>query len=482
MNPQWERRDFLKQLALGGFVLTSPLLWGKKLKQKAPHGRRNIIFIMADDHASHAMSCYGSQLLQTPQIDRLAQNGVLFQNCFCTNSICAPSRAVILTGKYSHINGVKDNRTAFDGSQATLPKLLKQNGYQTAMLGKWHLKSEPTGFDYWCVLPGQGQYVDPQFNRMGEKIQTKGYVTDIITDFALDWLKGRDLEKPFFLMCHHKAPHRRWIPDAEHQDAFSGKTFPLPETFDDDYTTRSKAASSATMTIERHLLPKDLKKAPPEGMEGHDLKVWKYQRYMQDYLACVASIDDNMGRFLDYLEEEGLVENTMIVYTSDQGFYLGDHGWFDKRFMYEESLRMPLLIQAPGVSLPGSVCRDMVLNVDFAPTFLDFAGVSVPNDMQGGSFLPLLKGEKPTDWRTSVYYHYFEYPAVHSVKRHYGIRTQRYKLIHFYNDIDAWELFDLESDPHELHNLISDPDYVEIRKDLEKELAVLREQFRDSEG
>ncbi|KPK75325.1 MAG: sulfatase [Phycisphaerae bacterium SM23_30] len=437
---------------------------------------------MTDDHAAHALSCYGSKINETPHLDRIAREGMRFENCFCTNGICAPSRAVILTSKYSHLNGVVDNRLEFDGSQQTFPKLLRQAGYETAMVGKWHLKSDPTGFDYWNVLPGQGAYHNPVMIEMGERKKYTGYTTDIITDHCLEWLKNRAGDKPFCLMYHHKAPHRNWQPDEKHADMYKGVDIPLPETFDDDYRTRSDAARQQEMTIERHFqITYDTKVEPPEGIEGYELKKWKYQRYMEDYLACVASVDDNVGRLLDYLEASGLAENTMVVYTSDQGFYLGDHGWFDKRFMYEEALRMPLLVRYPQMIKPGTVHDAMVLNLDFGPTFLALAGVEIPEDMQGESFAEILRGKRPRDWRRSMYYHYYEYPGSHQVKRHYGVRTQRYKLIHFYYDIDAWELFDLEKDPHELNNVYGDPAYIDITKELKAELERLRKKYGDSD-
>jgi arylsulfatase A-like enzyme len=437
---------------------------------------------MTDDHAAHAISCYGSKINQTPNLDRLATEGMRFNNCFCTNSICAPSRAVILTGKYSHLNGVIDNAVTFNGSQQTFPKLLQRAGYETAIIGKWHLKSDPTGFDYWNILPGQGVYYNPAMIEMGQRKKYTGYVTDIITDLCLKWLKERSGDKPFCLMYHHKAPHREWEPDEKHARMYEDVEIPVPETFDDDYKTRCAAAQQQEMTIERHLNRQDLKMDPPEGLAGQELKKWKYQRYIKDYLRCVASVDDNIGRLLDYLDACGLTENTIVVYASDQGFYLGDHGWFDKRFMYEHSLRMPLLVRYPKQIKPGSINNAIVLNLDFAPTFLDFAGVTPPNDMQGRSLRPLLKGSAPQNWRTSMYYHYYEYPAVHMVKRHYGVRTRRYKLIHFYYDIDAWELYDLEKDPNELNNVYDDPAYTDVVKQLKAELERLRKEYKDTTG
>ena len=479
------RRQFLKSVGGTAAALAIPGCWdaGRLKTAQAGRERPNIIFIMADDHAAHALSCYGSRINKTPNLDRLAAQGMRFENCFCTNGICAPSRAVILTGKYSHINGKVDNRGQhFDGSQQTFPKLLQQAGYETALIGKWHLGSVPTGFDYWNILPGQGEYHDPEMIEMGETKKYTGYVTDIITDHGIKLLQERPQDKPFCLMYHHKAPHRNWQPDAKHAGMYKNVEIPLPETFDDDYSTRSDAARQQEMMIEHHLqVPYDTKLKPPEGLTGDALKKWKYQRYMEDYLACIASVDDNVGRFLDYLDQSGLAQNTVVVYTSDQGFFLGDHGWFDKRFMYEESLRMPLLVRYLREIKAGMVNGDMVLNLDFAPTFLDFAQVMAPDDMQGVSFRKLLRGRTPKNWRQAMYYHYYEYPAEHKVKRHYGVRTERYKLIHFYYDIDAWELYDLQQDPHELNNVYSDPAYADIVKQLETELRRLQKRYGDSD-
>jgi len=464
--------------------------------------RPNIIFMFTDDHASHAISAYGSRINQTPNIDRLADEGMLFRNAFVTNSICAPSRAVILTGKHSHINGIYTNRESFDSSQVTFTKLLQGAGYQTAIIGKWHLKSDPTGFDYWEVLPGQGNYYNPRFLIPGDTVQYTGYVTDIITDRALDWLQnGRDRAKPFMLMYQHKAPHRRWEPGPEHLTMYDDVTIPEPPTLFDDYEGRTSAAKTQEMTIAQHMYDEDLKLvAPPQlneeqlerwnaayepkneafrqaNPQGDDLVRWKYQRYIKDYLRTIASVDDNLGRLLDYLDESGLAENTVVIYSSDQGFYLGDHGWYDKRWMYEESLRMPFIVRWPGVVQPGSENSDLVQNLDFAETFLEMAGVGVPADMQGHSLVPLLQGRTPADWRDAIYYHYWEYPAWHMVRRHYGIRTQRYKLIHYY-EIDEWELFDLATDPDELKSVYADPEYAEVVADLKARLARMRADYR----
>ncbi len=479
------RRNFLKAASLGAVSLAVSGCSGLTASVRgSDKNRPNIIFIMADDHAAHALSCYGSKINKTPNLDRLAAEGMLFNNCFCTNSICAPCRAVILTGKYSHINGKIDNTSEnpFDGSQQTFPKLLQGAGYQTAMIGKWHLRTEPTGFDYWNVLPGQGKYHNPKFIEMGQTKKHEGYVTDLITDFSIDWLEKRNSDKPFTLMYHHKAPHRNWQPNQKYKEIFKDKEFAVPDTFDDDYSGRSDAARQQKMTIEHDFrVPSDTKVKPPEGLLGRDLKLWKYQRYMQDYLACVASIDENVGRLLEYLDDSGLSENTMVIYTSDQGFFLGEHGWFDKRFMYEESLRMPLLVRYPKEIKAGSVNDDIVLNLDFAPTFLDLAGVDIPGDIQGESLRSLLTGNTPRNWRKSMYYHYYEYPGAHAVKRHYGIRTKRYKLIHFYYDIDAWELYDLKKDPNEVNNLYDDPGFAGIIEKLKAELQKLRKQYGDSD-
>jgi arylsulfatase A-like enzyme len=397
---------------------------------------------MADDHAAHAISAYHSKINRTPQIDRIATGGMRFNQCLVTNSICTPSRAAILTGKYAHINGVPVfNR--FDGRQPTLAKYLQAAGYHTGMIGKWHLGSDPTGFDYWNILPGQGIYHNPQFIDRGQRRKYPGYVTDIITDLSLAFLQDRPRDKPFFLMCHHKAPHRPWQPDDKHRQKWEKVTVPEPATFNDDYATRSDAAREATMRIDRDLRRTDVKKDPPPGLSAPELKKWKYQRYMQDYLACIESVDDNVGRLLDYLERNSLADNTLVIYTSDQGFFLGDHNWFDKRFMYEESLRMPFLVRWPKHIKAGTANDKMILNVDFAPTLLEAAGLKVPSDMQGRSILPLLRGQPPKDWRTAMYYRYYHYPQDHRVQPHYGLRTTRYKLVYF-NKINQWELFDLQ--------------------------------------
>ncbi len=441
--------------------------------------RPNILYIMADDHAAHAISAYGSRINQTPNIDRIAKDGMRFVNCFVVNSICTPSRAAILTGKYSHINGVPVfNR--FDGSQPTLAKYLQAAGYYTGMIGKWHLFSDPTGFDYWNILPGQGVYHNPVFIEMGERKKHQGYVTDLIADFSIEFLKSRPKDKPFFLMCHHKAPHRPWQPDSKHARIYEAVDIPEPPTFNDDYRTRSDAAREATMRIDRDLTRTDLKQDPPPDLSGAALKHWKYERYIKDYLACIAAVDDNVGRLLDYLDQSGLAENTIVIYTSDQGFFLGDHDWFDKRFMYEESLRMPFLIRYPGHIKSGTVNDGMILNVDFAPTLMEFAGLPIPSDIQGHSFTPLLRGKKPKDWRTAMYYRYYHYPQDHRVQPHYGIRTDRYKLIYF-NKIDQWELFDLRKDPRELNNDYAAPAYSKTAQKLKNDLYRLKKEVKDED-
>jgi arylsulfatase A-like enzyme len=498
--PSWtvSRREMIAGLG-------SLALLGRSVGAGAAASRPNIIYIMTDDHASHAMSCYGSRINKTPHLDRIARQGMRFDNCFCTNGICAPCRAVVLTGKHSHVNGLIDNAVSFDGSQQTFPKLLREVGYQTAIIGKWHLKSDPTGFDYWNILPGQGVYYNPVLIEMGQKKKHEGYCTDIITDLCLNWLRKRDAAKPFCLMYHHKAPHRSWEPGPKHLTMYSDVTIPEPDDLFDDYSGRGRAAKEQDMMVAKTLNATDLKLKPPAGLtpeqrklwdaaygpeneafekanlQSKDLVRWKYQRYMKDYLRCVASVDDNVGRLLDYLDDAKLADNTIVLYTSDQGFYLGDHGWFDKRFMYEESLRMPFLVRYPAEIQAGSVNKDLVQNLDFAPTFLDYAGVAKPADVQGESIRPLLRGQTPADWRQSIYYHYYEYPAVHSVKRHYGVRTQRHKLIHFYYDIDEWELYDLEKDPGEMRNVYADPAYAGVVKELTAELRRLQKKYGDSD-
>ncbi len=466
--------------------------------------RPNILFIFTDDHAPHAIGAYGSKINKTPNIDRIAREGILFRNSFCTNSICGPSRAVIQTGKHSHLNGMPTNSTTFDGSQVTFPKLLQKAGYQTAVIGKWHLVSEPTGFDFWSVLQGQGPYYNPLMLTSAGRVNHTGYTTDVITELSLEWLRtGRDKSKPFLLMSQHKAPHREWQPAPRHLTLFDDVTIPEPATLFDDWSGRTSAAKKQTMTIERDLNDLDLKMRPPgnltpdqleawkkayepkneamrkANLQGKDLVRWKYQRYIKDYLRCVTAVDEGIGRLLQHLDESGLAKNTIVVYSSDQGFYLGDHGWFDKRWMYEESLKMPLIVRWPGVTKPGSEDRHLVQNLDYAPTFLRAAGVEPPAEMQGLDLGPLLRGQGAGAWRKSIYYHYYELPGPHTVQRHYGVRTERHKLIHYY-PIKEWELFDLEKDPDELRSVHDEPAYAPVRKELEAELKRLQQLYGDT--
>ena len=453
----------------------------------------NIVFIMSDDHAAHAISAYGSRINRTPNLDRIAQGGMRMLNCFCTNSICTPSRGAIMTGQYSHINGVKTLADGLDGARPNLAKHMRAAGYQTAMIGKWHLKNDPSGFDYWNILPGQGLYHNPEFIEMGQRKKHLGYCTDLIADFSIDWLRRREPGKPFFLMCHHKAPHRPWQPDAKHANMYEGDDVPEPENLYDDYRNRSHAAANTKMRVGDDNNATDLKVERPAGLEGRELRKWAYQRYIKDYLRCVASVDDNVGRVLDYLDAEKLSDNTLVVYTSDQGFFLGDHGYYDKRFMYEESLRMPFLARLPGRIAPGSVSNDIVLNIDFAPTFLDLAGRNKPAEMQGRSFRSILSGKTPRDWRTSMYYRYWMHLAEHRVPAHYGVRTKRHKLIYYYGkalgsagaiDKDTepeWEMFDLEKDPREMKNVYADPSYAAVRKTLKATLEKHRRVYQDSD-
>ena len=469
--------------------------------------RPNIIFIMSDDHAAHAISAYGSRVNQTPNIDRLGREGMRLGNVFATNSICTPSRAAILTGQYSHLNRVPVfNR--FDSSRRTVAKLLQEAGYHTGMIGKWHLGSDPAGFDQWEILPGQGAYTDPVFyTAAGETKYTGRYVTDVITDRAIDFLKGRPKGKPFFLMVHHKAPHRPWEPDATHRAQFADRWIPEPETLWDSYATRTDALHENQQRVADDLTRRDLKLEPPSDLAGEEratwlagkpttvtitrdgqavtltgeaLARWKYQRYMRDYLATIQSVDDNVGRLLARLDTSGLARNTIVVYTSDQGFFLGDHGLFDKRFMYEESLRMPFLVRWPGVIPPGTRSDAIALNVDFAPTFLEAAGVAVPSDMQGRSLVAILRGRAPADWRTSMYYRYYHDPGDHNTRAHYGVRTRTHKLIYFWKK-DQWELFDLVHDPSELHNLYGEPGHEELTRTLKAELVRLKASVHDDD-
>ena len=475
--------------------------------QKAEAAKRpNILFIMTDDHSTNAISCYGSKVNETPQLDRLANEGMRMDRVFATNSICTPSRATILTGKYSHLNGVPVfNR--FDGSQPTVSKMMQKAGYHTAMIGKWHLGSEPTGFDYWNILPGQGVYNNPVLYDKGGSETYPGYATDVITDLGIDYMKNRPSEKPFFLMLHHKAPHRSWVPDEKHRKMFENKHIPEPDNLRDDYATRTDAIREQEQSVFRDLNREDLKLTPPPGLSdkergdwlevkpteveievdgvrkklvGKELEDWKYQRYMQDYLACIQSVDDNIGRTLDWLDANGLKDNTVVIYTSDQGFFLGEHGLYDKRFMYEESIRMPFMVRWPGTIPAGKTSTAIGINCDFAPTFLDLAGEPAPTDMQGRSLVPIWKGNTPADWRDAMYYRYYHDPGHHNTRAHYGIRTATHKLIYFWTK-DQWECYDLVADPHEMNNIYQDPKAQEIVAKLKDQLYTLKKELKDDD-
>lgn len=485
----------------------------------------NIVYIMTDDHTQQMISCYGSQIATTPNIDRLAAEGVRFTQSFVANSISGPSRACMLTGKHSHKNGKINNEDLFDGSQTTMPKELQKVGYQTAIIGKWHLESRPTGFDHWDILHGQGEYFQPDFITENDTIRTPGYVTDLVTDKSIAWMENRDKDRPFAIFVHHKAPHRNWMPNIQDLEYAEDRTFEFPDNFEDDYSGRV-AAEKAEMRIssnhdmdllydnkvytgteysrllswyhpsedegaygrmdstqraafEAHYGPivRDFKK---RNLKGKELTAWKYQRYIKDYLKSAKSVDDNIGRLMEWLEREGLLENTLVVYTSDQGFYMGEHGWFDKRFMYEESFSTPLVMRLPERLKKRGDIDQLVQNIDYAPTFLEIAGAEIPEEMQGQSMLPLLKGEQEGDFRDALYYHFQEFPAEHMVRRHFGVRTDRYKLIRFYNDIHVWELYDLENDPKEMTNLYGNPEYAEITSKLKERLKELQVQYDDS--
>ncbi len=512
-------------------LLVTLLACQVKTENSKQNQRPNVLFIMSDDHAYQAISAYNDQLIQTPNIDRIANEGILFTNACVTNSICAPSRATILTGKHAHIHGKINNINPFDTTQITFPQLFQNAGYNTAMFGKLHFGNNPKGVDDFMILPGQGEYINPDFITNNGDTTIQGYVTDIITDLSIDWLTSkRDTSKPFMMMYLHKAPHRNWWPRADKFNTFSKNRYPIPETLHDDYANRGRAAREAEMNLLYYMKYSSDNKIRPEIIASMDEVLpkvpgnstwgyksfargtaeqreaygtvldsiseyfrqhwptmsdkekieWKYQRYMQDYLACISSVDDNVGRVLDYLDKAGLAKNTIVVYTSDQGFYLGEHGWFDKRFIYDESFKTPLLIRWPNEIKAGIINDDLVQNLDFAPTLLEAAQIRIPNDMQGESLIPLLSGASEKWTRDAVYYHYYEYPSVHMVKRHYGIITKDFKLTHFYYDIDEWELYDRTKDPLELNNVYSDPNYYQTVNELKQDLLSLREKYGDS--
>jgi arylsulfatase A-like enzyme len=520
-----KRRDFLKAAGLtaASLVLPGCVESSQKLSDK-DDDRPNILFIYSDDHAAPAISAYKSFLsgvVRTPNLDRLAKEGMRFDNAFCTNSICTPARANVLTGKYSHKNGALTLDVSFDGSQQTFPKLLQKAGYYTAMIGKWHLGTKPTGFDYYNILPGQGEYFNPSMKEKGQGAKRhQGYVTDIITDIALDTLKNRPKDKPFCMMYQHKAPHDMWQYDEKHAHLYKDFDIPEPDNLHDDYKNRGEAIKRSTQKIGmgeglyvflresqqdqfsslaerlRGKSENEVMKYIEEMLEDlspEERTKLGYQAYIKSYLRCVASIDDNVGRVLDYLDAEGLAENTIVIYTSDQGFFLGEHGLFDKRFMYEESLRIPLLIRYPRQIKAGSVNKDIIKNCDFAETFIDYAGAPIPDDMQGRSLRPLLEGKTPGDWPQSMYYRYWMHRPHYNVSAHYGVRTHRYKLIFYYGlglgapgALDGplppeWELFDLAKDPHEMNNVYDDPAYADVVKDLKRELRRLKEQLEDTD-
>jgi arylsulfatase A-like enzyme len=488
--------------------------------QKKEGRRPNIIYMMSDDHGYQAISAYGYGLNHTPNIDGLAEKGMLFTRAYVTNSICGPSRAVMLTGKHSHINGFTDNHSRFNGDQPTVAKILQAAGYQTALIGKWHLESDPQGFDYWNIVPGQGDYYNPDFIEMGVRKRYPGYVTNLTTDFAIDWLNKRDRQKPFFLVYQQKAPHRNWMPEEKYYHLFDSVQFPVPSNYFDDYKTRSRAAKEQEMEIARDMnyaydlkmaldLTKEervglaslwetiynrftpeqkkkwdaaygpvIEKYKKDNLSGEALAIWKYQRYMRDYLRCIQSVDDNVGRLMKYLKENRLEENTIVIYTSDQGFFMGEHGWFDKRWMYEESFRTPLIVKWPGVTKSKKVSSMMVQNLDFAETILDMAGLPIPADMQGKSFVPVLKGTQKGNLHDALYYHFYENQE-HKVAKHIGVRTDRYKLIYFYENND-WEMYDLLNDKKEMKNVYDDPSYTKIKVMMTKKLEEMVKRYKDT--
>jgi arylsulfatase A-like enzyme len=513
-------KNYLLRLIALIIVLVSPA--------QAKDQRPNILFVFSDDHAPHAIGAYNGWLKSvnpTPNIDRLARGGMLFEKSFCSNSICGPSRAVIMTGKHSHKNGFMNNGNSFDWKQQIFPKLLQKAGYQTAIYGKSHLKGQPQGFDDWAVLPGQGLYYNPDMIFPDGRKRIDGYCTDVVTDLAVEWLtKKRKDGQPFMMMVQHKAPHRNWMPALRHLHLYDDIEIPEPATLFDKWEDNAPPARHQELEIDRHMdlnydlfvdltpdynqpasqkrqdrsawhnmkrmSPAQLKQwraayAPKDAafhkanLSGKALVRWKFQRYAKNYLRCVKGVDESVGRLRATLKDLGLTDNTIVIYCSDQGFYIGDHGWYDKRWMYEESLMMPFIVNWPGVTKPGSRDQHLIQNLDYAETFLDIAGAKIPADMQGASLVPLLRGQTPKDWRNSIYYHYYEYPSVHMIPRHYGIRTERYKLMHFYQFGNEWELYDLQSDPDELQNLYGKKGTAKLTADLKKQLRVLQKNYED---
>ena len=513
-------KNYLLRLIALIIVLVSPA--------QAKDQRPNILFVFSDDHAPHAIGAYNGWLKSvnpTPNIDRLARGGMLFEKSFCSNSICGPSRAVIMTGKHSHKNGFMNNGNSFDWNQQIFPKILQKAGYQTAIYGKSHLKGQPQGFDDWAVLPGQGLYYNPDMIFLNGRRRIDGYCTDVVTDLAVEWLtKKRQDGQPFMMMVQHKAPHRNWMPALRHLHLYDDIEIPEPATLFDKWEDNASPARHQELEIDRHMdlnydlfvdltpdynqpasqkrqdrsawnnmkrmSPAQLKQwraayAPKDAafhkakLSGKALVRWKFQRYAKNYLRCVKGVDESVGRLRATLKDLGLADNTIVIYCSDQGFYIGDHGWYDKRWMYEESLMMPFIVNWPGVTKPGSRDTHLIQNLDYAETFLDIAGAKIPADMQGSSLVPLLRGQTPKDWRTSIYYHYYEYPSVHMIPRHYGIRTERYKLMHFYQFGNEWELYDLKSDPDELQNLYGKKGTGKLAADLKKQLRGLQTNYED---
>ncbi len=489
------------------FIITlMALIWSQPTLAQQPE-KPNILFIFCDDLTCQAISAYGESrhLLETPNINRIASQGMRFDRCLVTNSICGPSRATILTGKYSHVNGFYNNSNCtFDGTQPTFPKLLQRSGYSTAVIGKWHLVSDPTGFDHWDILPGQGLYYNPPMIRNGEKLNREGYTTDIITDLSIDWIRKRDKSKPFLLMSQHKAPHREWAPALRHLGWDQDRVYPEPATLFDDFSNRSKAVSDHDMGLDRTFTDLDAKLKPApnltreqlsewnayyeprnaayrkSNLSGKELVRWRYNRYMHDYLGCVKAVDESVGKLMDCLDQEDLAKNTIVIFSSDQGFFLGEHGWFDKRWIFEESLRSPLMVRWPGVTKPGGVNKNIVSLIDFAETFLDAAGVGIPSEMQGHSLQPLCRDETPSDWRKSLYYHYYEFPVPHRVRPHVGVITDRFKLVNYYKpDLNDWELLDRVKDPLEVKNYYNDPEYADTVKELHAELNRLKVEVGD---